>query len=319
MAVVIVVRQASAQLAVQGQQVQHVLQVVAVLDNGLFHGHGVVGLDVRAQPVGLVVGDVVTPVQLERQVDETFEHAVEHGRLRRRACQAGVGVACDKAIELLGVDLVAGEPELHFDLVMTQLPQRHALVAARQRERLAQQASHPLAEGGDPAGPVAAVAALANGALDQLRVTADLAEALAARPFQQAMQEGAGVRPPREAVNVATVGRHLAQYLGIDHFVIQQLLGLRTVGNQRLIADTQGAIRSDPPMLGRCAARLACGQQLTVGMGHAIHLLVCRRQARASDVRTCRRQRLQPLGKLLRACQGKATTQQIAKCRAVQL
>jgi hypothetical protein len=78
-----------------------------------------------------------------------------------------VGVASDQAVELFGVDLVAGEPELHFDLVMAQLP-RYALVAARQRQRLAQQALQPLAEGGDPAGPVTAVAALANGALDQL-------------------------------------------------------------------------------------------------------------------------------------------------------
>ncbi|MCY1429650.1 hypothetical protein D9M71_455760 [compost metagenome] len=76
MAVIIVVRQPRAQLAVQGQQVQHILQVVAVLKNRLFHGHGIVGLDVRTQPVGLVVGHVVTPVQLERQVDEPFEHAV---------------------------------------------------------------------------------------------------------------------------------------------------------------------------------------------------------------------------------------------------
>jgi len=35
------------------------------------------------------------------------------------------------------------------------------------------------------------------------------------------MQEGAGVGPAREAVNIATVGRDLAQHLGIDHFIIQ--------------------------------------------------------------------------------------------------
>ncbi|MNN75103.1 hypothetical protein D3C81_1913760 [compost metagenome] len=88
-------------------------------------------------------------------------------------------------------------------------------------------------------------------------------------------------------MDIATVGRYLSQYLGIDHFVIQQLLCLRAVGNKRLIADAQGAIRGDPPMLGCRAARFACGHTLTFGVRHAIHPVISLRQARAGDVRAC--------------------------------
>lgn len=107
-------------------------------------------------------------------------------------------------------------------------------------------------------------------------------------------------------MDIAAVGRDLAQHLGIGHLVVQQLLCLRAVGAEGLIADTKGTVGSDPPVLGSRMAWSACWQQLTFGVWHAIHLLIRLRQAWASDVRATCRQSLQPVRQLRRASQGKA-------------
>ncbi|MNJ54735.1 hypothetical protein D3C77_501910 [compost metagenome] len=65
MLVVIVIWQPRTQLAVHGQQVQHILQVVTVAEDGRLHGQLAVGLIVRAEPVGFIVGHVIAPVMFK--------------------------------------------------------------------------------------------------------------------------------------------------------------------------------------------------------------------------------------------------------------
>jgi hypothetical protein len=122
-----------------------------------------------------------------------------------------VGVASDQAVELFGVDLVAGEPELHFDLVMAQLPERYALVAARQRQRLAQQALQPLAEGG--------IQPVQSRRLQRWPTVRSISCGLPLtwlKPSRPPIPAGHGGRcrgsAPREAVDIAAVGRDLAQH-----------------------------------------------------------------------------------------------------------
>ncbi|MCY1431987.1 hypothetical protein D9M71_479690 [compost metagenome] len=113
-----------------------------------------------------------------------------------------------------------------------------------------EQLLQPLAEGRDPAGPVAAVAALANGAGQLLGIGADLGKTFMPGPFEQAVEEGAGVRPAGEAVNVAATGHDFTQLLQVGALVIEQLLRLGAVGRQGhgLFADAQGAVGRDPPV-----------------------------------------------------------------------
>ncbi|MNP15053.1 hypothetical protein D3C76_1073930 [compost metagenome] len=161
-----------------------------------------------------------------------------------------------QTVELLGIDLMAGEPELHFDLVVLQPGEREARIAGRQR--LVEHLQHPVAEGWNPAGPIAAVATLADGTFDQLGVGGDLGKTFATRPFEQAMEEGAGVRAAREAMDVAALCRHFTHQLGIDPLIVEQLLGLGAVGTQCLFTDPQGAVGGDPPVFGCRTPRLAC-------------------------------------------------------------
>ncbi|MCY1431986.1 hypothetical protein D9M71_479680 [compost metagenome] len=83
-----------------------------------FHGQFAVGLVIRTQPVGFVVRHVIAAVVFEGQVDKTLEHAIEQRRLRSQACNALVGVFAHQLIEPTYIDLVAGKPEFHFDLVL---------------------------------------------------------------------------------------------------------------------------------------------------------------------------------------------------------
>lgn len=118
MLVVIVARQPCAQLAMQRQQVEHVLQIVAVLEHRL--GHGLLGVAgwVGAQPVGLVVDHVVTALMLENQIDEALEQPVQPVAQQRRPGLTIQRVRTDQLIDAQHVDPLRSEHELHFHLIL---------------------------------------------------------------------------------------------------------------------------------------------------------------------------------------------------------
>ncbi|MCY1370335.1 hypothetical protein D9M69_574220 [compost metagenome] len=139
MPVVVVIGEPRLELAVQGQQVQHVLQVITVVENRLFHGLRGIGRIIDAEPVGFVVGNVITAVMFERQVDEALEHTVEQHRFRSHPGHAAMGVLAHQRIELEHIDLMAGEPELHLDLILRQLAEYHWRLAGAQLQRRLEQ------------------------------------------------------------------------------------------------------------------------------------------------------------------------------------
>ncbi|MNK83734.1 hypothetical protein D3C87_1035590 [compost metagenome] len=111
------------------------MQVVSIVEDRLLHGLLGVGQVVNAEPVGFVVGDVVAALVFERQVDEALEHAVEQYRFGSHPGNAVVRVLAHQRIELEYIDLVAGEPELHFDLVLGQLLKHHRGLPDTYRQR----------------------------------------------------------------------------------------------------------------------------------------------------------------------------------------
>ncbi|MNP46087.1 hypothetical protein D3C76_1400590 [compost metagenome] len=77
-----------------------------------------------------------------------------------------MGEPANQLVELLHIDLVAGEPELHLDLESAQLFEHHwRLVVADVHGHL-DQVLQPIAQRGDPAFPASAIAASGNGILD---------------------------------------------------------------------------------------------------------------------------------------------------------
>ncbi|MCY1450827.1 hypothetical protein D9M71_676630 [compost metagenome] len=80
---------------------------------------------------------------LEGQVDEAFEHAIELGRLSSDPTHALMSELADQSVQLAYIDLVAGEPELHFDLVLGQLIQGRWRTVRRQAHGLHQQRLQP--------------------------------------------------------------------------------------------------------------------------------------------------------------------------------
>ena len=103
-------------------------------------------------------------------------------------------------IELQHVDLVAGKPEFHFDLVLIQAAQYHCGLTIVQAQGFVLQMQQPVAQGFNPALPATSIATSCDGIVDGCSVSL---ETFAAGPFQQTVQEGAGIGPTRETVNVA--------------------------------------------------------------------------------------------------------------------
>ena len=124
MAVVIVVRQSHLQQPVQCQQVEQILQLVAVGQHRGLHGLAAIGLIRSAQPVRLVVQHMETPLMLEHQVDEALQHAVELPRQQRGARSATERVLAHPGIQRRQVDVLHRQHEAHLHLILPQAGQR---------------------------------------------------------------------------------------------------------------------------------------------------------------------------------------------------
>ncbi|MNZ87720.1 hypothetical protein D3C78_1065900 [compost metagenome] len=320
MPVVVVIGEPRLELAMQGQQVQHVLQVIAVVENRLLHGRHGVGRIIGAKPVGFVVGNVIAAVVFERQVDEALEHAVEQHRFGGHPGHAVMGVLAHQRIELEYIDLMAGEPEFHLDLVLRQLREYHRRLIGTQLQRRLEQMLQPVAQRGDPALPASAIAATGNGVGHLLGCRG---KPLAPRPFEQTMEEGAGVRAARESMDIAAAGHHFPGSLRVETFVIEQFLRLRTL--RRLVrADTQGvanaqcAVRGDPPVFTGLAFRDQRSQQRRVVLRWQV-MLCCRvRHLGIGQRRAVLLQVAQPLLQRRGVGQWCTATQQITQGRQMQ-
>ena len=125
----------SGTLAVQGQQVEHVLQLVALGEDLVGHRGGHVSRVVRAEPVGFVVEDVPTAVVLEGQVDKALEKALQTvelqpaGGLAQRLGQT-VGRIAEDMAQALHLQVADREGE-------AQLGQAPRRIEAGQRQALA--------------------------------------------------------------------------------------------------------------------------------------------------------------------------------------
>ncbi|MNZ35009.1 hypothetical protein D3C78_523980 [compost metagenome] len=254
------------------------------------------------------------------KVDETFEHAVELGRLCSNSCCALVGVLGHQAIKLSNIDLVAGKPEFHLDLVLAELVQGHCRAIRCQVHRLHQQLLQPEAQGVNPARPVTPVATLANHALERLIIRRHLAKTFQPRPFEQAVEERSGVGTTRETMDIAAAGHHFAQLLRVGALIIEQLLCLRAVcrQGQRLLTNTQRTVGGDPPIFRRTTFGLSCRQKLGLIAWCTVALFVRLRFDLAGNRRATGLQRLQPVTQLAGSWQRRPATEQIAQRRTVE-
>lgn len=132
MPVIVVIRQSQTQLPMQGQHVEHVLQVITVAGDGHFHRFTGIGAIVAAEPVGLVIRHVVTPLMFEYQIDETLEHAIEGVGTQRLPGHARQFVLLHPLIQQPDIDSTCFEPELQLGLILRQLRQ-HDSIRAIQR------------------------------------------------------------------------------------------------------------------------------------------------------------------------------------------
>ncbi|MNP52750.1 hypothetical protein D3C76_1471600 [compost metagenome] len=141
-----------------------------------------------------------------------------------------MGMLAHQGIEFADVDPVAGKPELHFELILLQLAQGYGRRVAGQQQRRFDQVQQPITQTGDPALPTAPVAAAGDHLEDSFGITGHMAEALLARPFEQAVKECPGVGAPWEAMDITAVGHDLSGSLRVQPFVIEQLLRLWAIG-----------------------------------------------------------------------------------------
>ncbi|MNF44387.1 hypothetical protein D3C84_254960 [compost metagenome] len=187
---------------------------------------------------------------LERQVDETLEHAVEQHRLCRHPGHAVVRELTHQRVEFEHIHLVAGEPELHLDLILVQLLENHRGLSGTHGQRRLEQMHKPVTQRGDPAFPATAITTTANRIFHGLRRSR---KSFTASPFEQTMKKSARVRTTRESMNIGTSSCHLSGRLWIEAFVVKQLLRLRTLRRfvrttAQDVADAQGAVGGDPPI-----------------------------------------------------------------------
>ena len=103
-------------------------------------------------------------------------------------------------IHLHNIDLVAGKPEFHLNLVLVQLTQDYSRLTVVQAQRFILQMLQPVTQGLDPALPAATVAAARHGILERLGISL---ETFTAGPFEQTVEKGAGIRPTGKAMDIA--------------------------------------------------------------------------------------------------------------------
>src|SRR5690606_37693882 len=130
---VIVSRDALAQIAVQCQHVEYCLQVIATLQHGAAQSRRRIVLQRRAEIITLVVGYVEASIVFKHQVDDAGDHAAEispgwkiqaagRGRSGGAVRTATEGTACG-TIERCHVHLVDGE--IKGQLVQPLLRRNH--------------------------------------------------------------------------------------------------------------------------------------------------------------------------------------------------
>ena len=232
MAVVIVVRQSHLQQPVQCQQVEQILQLVAVGQHRGLHGLAAIGLIRSPQPVRLVVQNVEAAIMLEHQVYEALQHAVELPRQQRGASRATERVLAHPGIQRRQVDVLHRQHEAHLHLILPQPGQRERGGAIRrdgpgthqrlfhvaldpipappiQRQGLRQQTHQPVRQQRLPGLPVRhALQAPAHLLGQTCRILCQRGKALASGPFQQTMQEGTGLGTPRKIMHAAAEPPH---------------------------------------------------------------------------------------------------------------
>ena len=230
-AIVVIVRQAYLEQAMQGQEIEDVLQLIAGVQDLGAHGLGGVGGGVGTEPVRLVVGDVVTALVGEDQVHEALEHAIEPRGLEGRARRAAEGMAADQPVDRLGIDAMGGEPELHLGDAGGQVGKADrdgwAVPQGRQAQGLADELSQPGRQGFDPGLPAPGLTPPGHRVAQPPGVGRDHREALGCYPFEQVVEEGAGLGPPREGMGRARRGRRSRAGRYLQKALLDRGLGRR--------------------------------------------------------------------------------------------
>ena len=191
--------QPAAQQAMQRQQVERGLQLVAVRQHRGLQCVGGVGGIVLPQCVGLVVQHPPAAVVLEHQVGKTHQQPVQPTRCQRRPGAPGQQVLPAEGVQPAAVQRFGGHPELHLRQPRRQHPQR----GTQRRQRGVQQALQPLQDVVGPfaaeAGPLAAPSQQAAqgriGRVTQFGKRTATGLTLLRQPLQLVVQEVAGQRP----------------------------------------------------------------------------------------------------------------------------
>ncbi|MNN32724.1 hypothetical protein D3C81_1464550 [compost metagenome] len=121
----------------------------------------------------------------------------------------------------------------------------------------------PVTQGGDPTLPTAKVAASGNRILQRL---AGNGKAVISGPFQQTVEKCSRIGTARKAVDIGAAGNDFPRRIGVEAFVIKQLLRLWAVrcfiaAATQHVADAQSAVGGDPPVLAGLALGQQCGTQ----------------------------------------------------------
>ena len=252
----LVVGQAFAQVAVQRQQINRRLQVVARLGQRRGQrGRGVVGAQ-RAQPVGFVIHHVIAAVVTQHQVGKAFEHAVERVGGQRRARQAGQQHGAGVGVQRRQRQLLGGKPEFQFGLIGAQPGQGGR--RAGQAQRGVQPGQQLFGQRVDQLRPLAQRAAARHAVAQRRRVGGHGGKAGVRHPFQQAVHKhaagGAGrqrIQQRRQAAHGAGrlalgVGLGFLGHVVMGGFGQRRGLGVQAQGQPAIAADAPGRRRAQP-------------------------------------------------------------------------
>ena len=109
---VVITTHALTQIAMQRQHIKQILQIIAAIEDGLAQFVGRVVFKLRAQQITLVVGDVVTPLVLEYQIDDAGNHAAkifDSDRTQRHTDRF-----VEEAVKDINTDMLNREIKLQF-------------------------------------------------------------------------------------------------------------------------------------------------------------------------------------------------------------